>query len=90
MKTKTSDTRKKEVKRLKKGNAVLSPGQSKIEAFFLKKTRVGGTGHSRESNNTNQNTQGADIGSLEGVLDFGASNSPSGGSKSLPVERRGG
>ena len=56
----------------------------------MKKTKVGRTGHSREASNTKSNKQGANIGSLEGVLDFGASNSPSGGSKSLPVERRGG
>ena len=56
----------------------------------MKKTKVGRTGHSREASNTKSNKQGANIGSLEGVLDFGASNSPSGGSKSLPVERGGG
>ena len=87
--TKTPERKIKEVKRLKKGIA-LSPGQKKIEAFFLKKAKVGGTGHSRESVNTKQTIQGADIGSLVGVLNSGASQQPSGGSKSLPVERGGG
>ena len=89
MKSKTPEIKKKDVKRLRKGSGILSPGQRKIEAFFLKKTKVGGTGHSRESVNTKQTIQGADIGSLVGVPDSGASKHPSGGSKSLPVKRGG-
>ena len=83
-------SKKKDIKRLRKSSGILSPGQKKIEAFFLKKTKVGGTGLSRESINTKQTIQGADIGSLVGVLNSGASQQPSGGSKSLPVERGGG
>ena len=92
MKPKNSEGKKKEIKRLKKGNnsETLSPGQKKIEAFFKRNTKVGGTGLSRDSKNTNQIAQGADIGSLVGVLNSGASKQPSGGSKSLPVERGGG
>ena len=89
IKPKTSEKKKKEVKRLKKG-ADLSPGQRKIEAFFLKKTMVGRTGLSREAINTNVETQGAESGPLKGVLSCGASNPTSVGSKPLPVERGGG
>ena len=88
-KPRTSEKKNKEVKRLKKGTD-LSPGQRKIEAFFLKKTMVGRTGLSREAINTNIETQGAESGPLEGVLSCGASNLTSGGSKLLPVERGGG
>ena len=89
IKPKTSEKKKKEVKRLKKGDD-LSPGQRKIEAFFLKKTMVGRTGLSREAINTNVETQGAESGPLKGVLSCGASNLTSVGSKLLPVERGGG
>ena len=90
-KTKTPDRRNKEVKRLKRSSTDLSPGQRKIEAFFMKKTMVGRPGLSREAMNTNnKNTQGAEHGPLEGVLNCGASKLTSGGSKLLPVERGGG
>ena len=56
----------------------------------MKKTMVGRTGLSRVAMNTNRNTQGAESGPLEGVLNSGASKLPSGGSKLLPVERGGG
>ena len=88
-KTRTPNKKNKEVKRLKKGTD-LSPGQRKIEAFFLKKTMVGRTGLSREAMNTNRSTQGAKLGPLEGVLSCGASKLPSGGSRPPPVERGGG
>ena len=87
---KTPDRKSKELKRLKRGNTDLPPGQKKIEAFFIKKTMVGRTGLSREAKNTNQKIQGAETSPLESVQNTGASNQTSGGSKPLPVERGGG
>ena len=86
--TKTPERKNKEVKRLKR-NVTLSPGQKKIEAFFHKKTKVGGTGLSRETINTKQK-QGAGNSPLKGVQNYGASTPKSRGSRPLPVVRGGG
>ena len=87
---KTPNKRTREVKRLRKSNTDLSPGQKKIEAFFKRKTLVGRPGLSREADNTNKDLQGAGNSPLEGVLNSGASTPTSRGSRSLPVERGGG
>ena len=87
--TKTPERKSKEVKRLKR-NITLSPGQKKIEAFFHKQSKVGGTGLSRETINTKLNKQGAGNSPLQGVQNCGASTPKSRGSKPLPVVRGGG
>ena len=87
--TKTPERKSKEVKRLKR-NVTLSPGQKKIEAFFHKQIKVGGTGLSRETINTKQNKQGAGNSPLKGVQNYGASTPKSRGSRPLPVVRGGG